>query len=48
MFIMDMDSLTGTSVNHVFVTVEYPLQLGDTFTVGDTVVLVQDPDARSA
>jgi pSer/pThr/pTyr-binding forkhead associated (FHA) protein len=45
MFIMDMDSLAGTSVNNAFVTVEYPLQLGDTFTVGDTVVLVQDPDA---
>jgi hypothetical protein len=45
LFIMDMDSLTGTSVNNVFVTVEYPLQLGDTFTLGDTVVLVQDPDA---
>src|SRR5205085_6665823 len=40
-----MDSLTGTAVNNVFVTVEYPLQLGDTFTVGDTVLLVQDPDA---
>jgi hypothetical protein len=45
LFVMDMDSLTGTSVNNVFVTVEYPLQLGDTFSVGDTVVLVQDPDA---
>jgi Protein kinase domain/Inner membrane component of T3SS, cytoplasmic domain len=45
LFIMDMDSLTGTSVNNMFVTVEYPLQLGDTFTVGDTTVLVQDPDA---
>ena len=47
LFIMDMDSLTGTSVNNIFVTVEYPLQLGDTFTVGDTIVLVQDPDART-
>ncbi len=45
LFIMDMDSLAGTAVNNMFVTVEYPLQLGDTFTVGDTVVLVQDPDA---
>lgn len=45
LFIEDMDSLTGTSVNNVFVTTEYPLQLGDTFTVGDSVVLVQDPDA---
>jgi pSer/pThr/pTyr-binding forkhead associated (FHA) protein len=45
LFVMDMDSLTGTSVNNVFVSVEYPLQLGDTFTLGDTVVLVQDPDA---
>jgi hypothetical protein len=45
LFIMDMDSLTGTAVNNMFVTVEYPLQLGDTFTIGDTVVLVQDPDA---
>jgi hypothetical protein len=45
LFVMDMDSLTGTSVNNVFVTVEYPLQLGDTFALGDSVVLVQDPDA---
>jgi hypothetical protein len=45
LFIMDLDSLVGTAVNNMFVTVEYPLQLGDTFTVGDTIVLVQDPDA---
>src|SRR5947209_19731435 len=45
LYIMDMDSLAGTSVNNVFITVEYPLQLGDTFSVGDTTVLVQDPDA---
>jgi Protein kinase domain/Inner membrane component of T3SS, cytoplasmic domain len=45
LFVMDLDSLTGTAVNNVFVTVEYPLQLGDTFTLGDSVVLVQDPDA---
>jgi hypothetical protein len=44
-FVTDLDSLVGTSVNNIFVTTEYPLQLGDTFTVGDTVVLVQDPDA---
>ena len=45
LFVTDMDSLTGTAVNNMFVTVEYPLQLGDTFTVGDSVLLVQDPDA---
>jgi hypothetical protein len=45
LFVMDMDSLTGTSVNNVFVTVEYPLQFGDTFTIGDSVLLMQDPDA---
>src|SRR5438067_13415746 len=45
LFVMDMDSLTGTSVNNVFVTVEYPLQMGDTFTLGDTGMPVQDPDA---
>jgi pSer/pThr/pTyr-binding forkhead associated (FHA) protein len=45
MFITDMDSLSGTQVNNVFVTVEYPLQLGDTFTVGESTLLVQDPDA---
>jgi pSer/pThr/pTyr-binding forkhead associated (FHA) protein len=44
-YIMDMDSMTGTSVNNVFITVEYPLQLGDTFTVGGTTILVQDADA---
>ena len=32
LFVMDMDSLTGTAVNNMFVTVEYPLQLGDTFS----------------
>ncbi|HEY1375671.1 MAG TPA: FHA domain-containing serine/threonine-protein kinase [Gemmataceae bacterium] len=45
LFVMDMDSLTGTAVNNMFVTVEYPLQLGDTFTLGGTTILVQDPDA---
>jgi pSer/pThr/pTyr-binding forkhead associated (FHA) protein len=45
LYIMDLDSLTGTAVNNRFVTVEYPLQLGDEFAVGDTVILVQDPDA---
>src|SRR4051794_32615040 len=45
LFVMDMDSLTGTSVNNVFVTVEYPLQFGDTFTLGDSIILMQDPDA---
>jgi serine/threonine protein kinase len=44
-YVMDMDSLAGTSVNNVFITVEYPLQQGDTLTIGDTVLLLQDPDA---
>jgi pSer/pThr/pTyr-binding forkhead associated (FHA) protein len=44
-YVMDMDSLAGTSVNNVFITVEYPLQQGDTLTIGDTVMLLQDPDA---
>jgi hypothetical protein len=44
-YVTDMDSLTGTSVNNIFVTTEFPLQPGDTFTLGDTVLLVQDPDA---
>ncbi len=43
--VTDLDSLVGTSVNNVFVTTDYPLQPGDTFTVGDTTLLVQDPDA---
>src|SRR5436190_20791892 len=47
-FVADMDSLVGTSVNNIFVTTEYPLQFGDTFTLGDTVVLVQDPDAPAS
>src|SRR5262245_59617610 len=42
---MAMASLPGTAVNIAFVTVEYPLQLGDTFAVGGSVILVQDPDA---
>jgi pSer/pThr/pTyr-binding forkhead associated (FHA) protein len=45
LYVTDLDSLVGTSVNNVFVTTEYPLQLGDTFTLGDSVLLVQDPDA---
>src|SRR5947209_1012708 len=44
-YVMDMDSLAGTSVNNAFITVEYPLQLGDTLTIGDSVILLQDPDA---
>jgi hypothetical protein len=45
LYVTDLDSLVGTSVNNNFITTEYPLEQGDTFTVGDTVLLVQDPDA---
>src|SRR5437763_8138844 len=44
LFIVDLDSTIGTAVNNVFV-LEYVLHYGDTFTVGDTTLLVQDPDA---
>ena len=44
-YLTDMDSLVGTSVNNIFITTEYPVQPGDTFTLGDTVILVQDPEA---
>src|SRR5438093_3854143 len=44
LFAVDLDSATGTAVNNVFV-LEYTLQFGDTLTVGDTILLVQDPDA---
>ncbi len=45
LFVRDLQSTTGTAVNNVFV-LEYTLQYGDTLTIGDTVLLVQDPDAR--
>jgi eukaryotic-like serine/threonine-protein kinase len=44
LFAVDLDSATGTAVNNVFV-LEYTLQFGDTLTVGDSILLVQDPDA---
>jgi serine/threonine-protein kinase len=44
--VTDMDSTVGTAVNNVFV-LEYPLQFGDTLTIGDNVFLVQDPDAEA-
>src|SRR5947209_13074598 len=44
LFAVDLDSATGTAVNNVFV-LEYTLQFGDTLGVGDTILLVQDPDA---
>jgi pSer/pThr/pTyr-binding forkhead associated (FHA) protein len=44
LFAVDLDSATGTAVNNVFV-LEYTLQFGDTLTVGDSTLLVQDPDA---
>ena len=44
LFAVDLDSATGTAVNNVFV-LEYTLQFGDTIGVGDTILLVQDPDA---
>ena len=43
LFVVDLDSVAGTAVNNTFV-LEYALQLGDTFTIGDTTLLVQDPD----
>jgi hypothetical protein len=45
LFVTDIDSTTGTAVNNVFV-LDYPVQMGDTIGVGDTVLLVQDPDAK--
>lgn len=44
--VTDMDSTVGTAVNNVFV-LEYPLQFGDTLTIGDDIFLVQDPDAAA-
>src|SRR5439155_2164495 len=44
LFAVDLDSATGTAVNTAFV-LEYTLQFGDTLGVGDTILLVQDPDA---
>jgi pSer/pThr/pTyr-binding forkhead associated (FHA) protein len=44
LFAVDLDSATGTAVNNVFV-LEYTLQFGDTLGIGDTILLVQDPDA---
>src|SRR5207244_11872060 len=47
LFAVDLDSATGTAVNNVFV-LEYTLQFGHTLNVGDTILLVQDPDAAEA
>src|SRR5438105_1694465 len=47
LFATDLDSAVGTAVNNVFV-LEYTLQFGDTLTVGDSILLVQDPDAPEA
>ena len=44
LFVTDLDSKSGVMVNHVTVR-ENPLSFGDALTVGDTVLLVQDPDA---
>lgn len=44
LFVVDLDSQVGTAVNNVFVK-EYTLHYGDTLTVGDNVILIQDPDS---
>lgn len=44
LFVIDLDSQCGTEVNNRFV-VEDILRPGDTLTLGDTVMVVQDPDA---
>lgn len=44
LFVTDLDSTTGTSVNNVFI-LEQPVQYGDSIGVGDTTILVLDPDA---
>src|SRR5437763_5627247 len=47
LFAVDLDSATGTAVNNVFV-LEYTLQFGDTLSVGDTILLGQNPDAAES
>lgn len=44
LFVVDLDSQCGTEVNNRFV-MEDTLKPGDTLTIGDTVMVVQDPDA---
>lgn len=44
LFATDLDSPNGIMVNHVQVR-ENPLVYGDALTIGDTTLLVQDPDA---
>src|SRR5919201_797232 len=46
-FVIVPASPTATAVNNVFV-LEYTLQFGDTLGIGDTILLVQDPDAPEA
>jgi serine/threonine protein kinase len=46
LFATDLDSLCGMEINNRFVRQDR-LQFGDTITLGDTILLVQDPDARS-
>src|SRR5262245_3869930 len=45
LFAIDLDSQCGIEVNNRFV-MEDTLKPGDTLTLGDSILLVQDPDAR--